>query len=87
MTTKSVRLASAEILALFDPTRTKGDAGFQGLLDRLRKKCDKHTGEMVLDFTDAARIRKYAFEAERPEWTYRLRNIFRYHLGEQLDQL
>jgi hypothetical protein len=61
-----------------------GQGGYQTLLRGLRRKLDRHSGNLRLSHHDLERIPRYAFDYGNGGWEDRLRAVFARHLGSQL---
>ncbi len=73
-----------ELLRRQDPA-TEGDGGFQQLLVLLQGEVEEETHKSYLTRPVRARIRHYAFAYRNGGWQNRPLDLFRRHLGPQLD--
>lgn len=80
----NITLYEHEIESLFSPAGTKGQGGFQGLLESLQSRTDRATGALSLTDGDLERISRYAFNYGNGGWENQLRSIFGRTLGSDL---
>lgn len=75
-------LNQAELDALWQPI--VGTGGFQTLLRRLRRKCDRPNGRLALSPRDMEQIPRYAFDYANGGWQGRLMATLGRTLGPNL---
>ena len=80
----NIILDANELECLFDPAGTKGQGGFQGLLESLQSRTDRATGALSLTDDDLERLFRYAFSYGNGGWENQLKNIFGRTLGSDL---
>jgi len=82
---KELQLTKAEMDVLFeqDPS-TENDGGWQSLLVKLQRSCDRQTGIIQIKTILLNRIPKYAFDMGHGGWQDKLMRIFGRTLGQSL---
>ena len=79
-----ITLNENELNRLFDPAGTRGQGGFQSLLESLQARTERTTGALKLTDDDLERISRYAFDYGNGGWENRLKVIFERTLGANL---
>jgi hypothetical protein len=83
MTTVTLNKYEMDVLFEQRPS-TENDGGWQKLMIKLQRACDRTTGVIQIEADTLARISKYAFDMGHGGWEDRLIKVFGRTLGSSL---